>query len=171
MVSSNRFAGIASDSNISFLPQMVGGWPLGIRGGRPVQNGWVSLVRWSSLLNLLGERAVVRGQWDSTTTGATPVLAPLGIALWSIRHAVGGRSRSKRYSTAQISPCGVLSTTKVNGLDREVTPPRGVSTSTEIVDFDRDFTPRGEICHLQSHRACSVAWIWEDLDISSGLGY
>ncbi len=92
-------------------------------------------IRNELFLHSLGERAHGRGQWDSTTTGPTPVLSPLGIALWSIRHAVGGRSRSKRYSTGQIS--------------------------------DLLF----EICHLQSHRACSLDWIRADLDISFGLGY
>ncbi len=69
---------------------------------------------------------------------------------WSIKLDRDGRFRPRLYSTGQISPRGVLSTTKMGGLDREVTPPRGVLNSTEIVNFDRDFTPQGEICHLKS---------------------
>ncbi len=58
---------------------------------------------------------------------------------WAEGRALIHRRPSPRYarkSRFQISPRGVLSTTKVNGLDREV-------------------TPRGEICHLRSRRAAA----------------
>jgi len=147
-----QFARIASDRNISFLSQMPGFWHLDSAEEDPLRTAGSLWIRKESFLHPLGERAHGRGQWNTTSKVPTPVLAPLGIALWSIRYAVGGRSRSKRYSTGQISPGGVTSRSR---------PP--------ILVVDN--IPQGEICHLQSHRACSLDWICEDLDISFGLGY